>query len=195
MILSYKWNVECLFRRKKSSVENEWRIQKNFEKNIRNEFSMKQNKIRFRNDSNDISNDINFIFKENQLYYASLKKKFWFCISWKLKKNIFQIIHDQNHHCEFHRIYIRAIDAIYIKHFFIRLKRYIRHCKQCLKAQTTKHVSYKQLISIKIMTLFFHTIIIDFIVALPSFESEINAVFIITDKYFKRISMFSKIII
>ena len=152
-------------------------------------------KIRLKNDSNDILNDMNFIFKKDRLYYIFLKKNFRFCISWKLKKNIFQIIYDQNHHCGFHRIYVRTIDAIYIRHFFIRLKRYIRHYKQCLKEQTTKHVSYEQLISIKIMTLFFHTITIDFIISFSSFETDMNVVFIIIDKYFKRISMLSKITI
>ena len=42
------------------------------------------------------------------------------------------------------------------------------------------------------MILFFYTITIDFIILLLSFENEINVVFITTNKYSKRISMFSK---
>ena len=152
-------------------------------------------KIRFKKNSDDIFNHMNFIFKQNRLYYASTSKVPRFCISWNMKKDIFEIVHDQNHHCDFHRIYVKAVEAVYIKHFETRLKRYIRYCKQCQERQTTKHVSYDQLISIKIMTLFFHTVTIDFIVALSFFESKMNAVFITTNKYFKRINMFLKMII
>ena len=151
-----------------------------------------RDKIRLKKNSNDVFDDMNFIFKKNRLYYVSSKKILRFCISWNMKKNVFQIIHDQNHHCEFHRMYVRAIDAVYIKHFAIWFKRYIWYCKQCLKKQTTKHVLYEQLILIKIMTLFFHTITIDFIVTLSSFESKMNAVFITINKYFKWIIMLSE---
>ena len=151
-----------------------------------------RSKILFRKNRNDISNDMNFVFKKNRLYYVSLKKVSRFCISWKMKKNIFRIVHDKNHHCGFHRAYVKIAEIIYIRHFAIRLKLYIRYCKQCLEKQTTKHVSYEQLISIKIMILFFHTITIDFIISFSSFKTDMNVVLIITDKYFKRISMLSR---
>ena len=149
-------------------------------------------KIRLKNNHENISNDINFIFKKNRLYYVSTEKILRLCIPRDMKKNVFQLIHDQNHHCEFHRIYVKAIETIYVKHFATRLKRYIRYCKQCLKGQTIKHASYEQLISIKIMTLFFHIITIDFIVSFPSFELKINVVFITIDKYSNRIHTFPK---
>ena len=168
-------------------------LKKTYETNA--QWSKIRVKIRFRENSNDIFDDMNFIFKKNRLYYVSTNKMSRFCISWNMKKNIFEIVHDQNHHCEFHQIYVRAVKAVYIRHFETRLKRYICYCKQCQKKQTTRHVSYNQLTSIKIMTLFFHTLTIDFIVALPLFESEMNAVLITTNKYFKRISMLSKMII
>ena len=108
---------------------------------------------------------------------------------------MFHLIYDQNHHCEFHQIYVRTVETVYIKHFVTRFTRYIRYCKQCQKKQTTKHVSYEQLISIKIMILCFHIVIVDFIVAVSFFESKMNVVLIITDKYFKRVSMLSKMTI
>ena len=143
----------------------------------------------------NISNDMNFVFKKNQFYYVLTEKILRLCISWNMKKKMFYLIHDQNHHCEFHWIYVRAVEAVYIKHFATRLRRYIRYCRQCQKEQTTKHVLYEQLVLIKIMILFFHIVIIDFIVALSFFESKMNAVLIITDKYFKRVNMLSKMTI
>ena len=148
-------------------------------------------KIRLRKNSNDVFDGIDFIFKEDRLYYVSSKKIPRLCISWSMEKNVFQIVHDQNHHCGFHRAYVRAIGAVYIRHLATRFRRYIRYCKQCLERQTTKHAPYEQLASIKTMTLLFHTVTIDFIVALPSFESGMNVVFTTTDKYFKRITMLS----
>ena len=156
------------------------------------QWSKIRSKFFFRKNQMNISNDMNFVFKKNRLYYVSIEKIFRLCISWNKKKKVFHLIHDQNHHCEFHRIYVRAVEAVYIKHLTTRLRRYIRYCRQCQKKQTTKHVSYEQLISIKIMILFFHIVIIDFIVALPFSELKMNVVFIITDKYFKRVSMLSK---
>ena len=153
-----------------------------------------RSKILLRKNQMNISNDMNFVFKENRLYYASTEKISRLCISWN-KKKMFHLIHDQNHHCEFHRIYVRAVETVYIKHFATRLRRYIRYCKQCQKKQTTKHVSYEQLISIKIMILSFHIVIIDFIVAFSFSESKMNVVLIITDKYSKRVSMLSKMTI
>ena len=123
------------------------------------------------------------------------KKCLDFAFYEKWKKNIFRIVHNKNHHCEFHRAYVKIAEVIYIRHFAIRLKRYIWYCKQCLKKQTTKHISYEQLISIKIMILFFYTITIDFIISLPSFEIDMNVVLITIDKYFKRVSMLSKMTI
>ena len=90
-------------------------------------------KIRFKKNFENISNDMNFVFKKNWLYYVLFENNFRFCISWNMKKNVFHLIHDQNHHCEFHQIYVKTIEAVYIKYFAIQLKRYIRYCKQCLK--------------------------------------------------------------
>ena len=103
-------------------------------------------------------------------------------------------MHDENQHCDFHRVYVRAAEAIYIRRLFERLRRYIYHCKFCLEKRTNKHAFYDQLTFIKIMTFFFHTITIDFIVALSISKSGMNATFIITDKIFKRVNaIFEKI--
>jgi hypothetical protein len=95
--------------------------------------------------------------------------------------------HDDNHHCEFHKAYARIAESLYIRHMIKRLRRYIHHCKQCLKEQTKRHSSYDELNFIKTMILFFHTIIIDFIVIL-FISQEYDVMLTTTNKIFKRIS-------
>ncbi len=96
--------------------------------------------------------------------------------------------HDNNHHCDFHRAYARIFESLYIRHMFERLRKYIHHCKSCLKEQTKRHSFYDELSFIKTMTLSFHTMIIDFIVIL-FVSQEYDAVLTTTNKFFKRISL------
>ena len=122
------------------------------------------------------------------MYYVSKNRIFKLCIPWKLKKDIFHLTHDSNHHCEYHRAYVKTVEFVYIRHLSKRLRKYIKHCKKCLKKQTTKHALYELLNSIKSMILFFHIVSIDFIVALPKFKNGMNSIFITTDKFSKRIN-------
>ena len=172
----------------KMNDEFKKKLQKTYESNF--QWNKIRTKIKVRVDQNDISDEMNFILKKNIIYYAFLKKTLRLCISWKLEKEVFKIVHDINHHCEFHRVYVRVSKTIYIRHFSNRLRRYIRHCQQCLKKQTVKHASYEKFASIKIMTLSFHTITIDFIVALSETDG-MNVVLITIDKFFKKINMIS----
>ncbi len=123
-------------------------------------------KLIIKKNSKNISNDMNFVFKKNLIYYASEDKTHKLCISWNMKKNIYHMTHDDNHHCDFHRAYARIFESLYIRHMFKKLRRYIHHCRFCLKEQTKRHSFYDELSFIKIMILFFHTMIIDFIVIL-----------------------------
>ena len=61
-----------------------------------------------------------------------------------------------------------------------------------MKNQIMRHASYEKLKFINIMTLFFHIIIIDFIVSMPKTSDEMNAIFFTIDKFFKRISFVAK---
>ena len=167
-------------------------LKKIYEKN--NQWKKIIEKIKKRENSNDTFDDIDFILKSDHVYYVPQKRIPRICISWKLKKDIFQMIHDQNHHCGYHKTYVKIVETVYIRHLSKRLRRYIKHCKKCLKNQTVRHVSYELLNSIKSQVLPFHTVIINFIVALPEAKNGMNAVFIITNKFFKRISLiFEKI--
>jgi hypothetical protein len=151
---------------------------------------MKQ-KLKIKENSKDIFDDMNFFLRDDLIYYSSEEKTFKLCISWSLKKNIYEMTHDNNHHCEFHRVYTRLSESVYIRHMIKRLRRYIHHCKFCLKKQTKRHSLYDELNSIRTMTLSFHTMIIDFIVVLSS-SKEYDAMLTTIDKFFKRISLISE---
>ncbi len=145
-------------------------------------------KLQTRKNTINIFNDMNFTLKNNFIYYESKNKSEKLCISWSMKKDVYKMTHNDNHHCEFHRTYARIAESLYIRHMIKRLRRYIHHCKQCLEEQTKRHSSYDELNLIKIMILFFHTIIIDFIVILLK-SQEYDVMLTTTDKFFKRVNL------
>ena len=145
-------------------------------------------KLKTRIDRLDIFDGIEFVLKDFQIYYASSETTSRLCIFWRLKKRIYALIHDNNHHCDFHRAYARIADSLYIRHLTKRFRKYIKYCKKCMKNQTMRHASYEKLKFINIMTLLFHIIIIDFIVSMSEISNEMNAILFTIDKFFKRIS-------
>jgi hypothetical protein len=149
-------------------------------------------KLQARENTTNIFDEMNFTLQNDLIYYSSKEKTFKFCISWSLKKDIYKMTHDDNHHCEFHKAYIRIFESLYIRHISKRLRRYIHHCKSCFEKQTKRYSSYDELNSIRTMTLSFHTVIIDFVVASSITLIEENAILIITKKFFKRINIIAK---
>ena len=83
-------------------------------------------------DENTSFRNIRFRLKNEFIYYTSkIENKNRFCISTFIKHEIFRIAHDLNNHNEFHRIYDRLINSIYIRQLIKRLLIYIKHCSQC----------------------------------------------------------------
>jgi hypothetical protein len=156
------------------------------------QWSKLNQKLQARQNIKNTSDVIEFISRNDLTYYVSEDKISRLCISWFMKKDIYQMTHDDNHHCEFHRAYARIAESLYIRHMNKRLRRYIQHCRICLEEQIMRHSSHEELNSIRIMTFSFHTIIIDFVMILSIVSIEKNAFLITTDKFFKRISMISE---
>ena len=103
--------------------------------------------------------------------------------------------HDDYHHCDFHRAYARITRFLYIRHLAKKLRKYIKYCRNCIEKQITKHAFYEKLTFIKIFALFFHIIIIDFVVNFFKISDEMNAIFFTTNKFSKRINIISKMTI
>ena len=148
-------------------------------------------KLKIRTNFINIFDDIEFILKGNHVYFVFENITSRLCISWFMKKIIFETTYDENHHCDFHRVYVRIFEFLYIRHLVKKFKKYIKHCKKCIENQIVKHVFYDELHSIKSIALFFHIIIIDFIFVLSEFSNDMNSVFITTNKFSKRINLMS----
>lgn len=134
----------------------------------------------------------NSFWKKIEFIMLQKKKTSRLCISWFLKKRVYVLIHDDNHHCDFHRAYVRIFESFYIKHLIKRFRKYIKFCRQCIEDQITRHAFYEEFHFIKTLALFFHTIIIDFIFVLSKISTGLDFVFIITNKFFKKINLISK---
>ena len=148
-------------------------------------------KLKIRTNFMNIFDEIEFILKKNHVYFVFENTTSRFCILWFMKKIITATTHDKNYHCDFHRVYVRISEFLYIKHLVKRFKKYIKHCKKCIENQIVKHVFYDELHSIKSIALCFHIIIIDFIFVLFKISNDMNSVFITTNKFFKKINLMS----
>ena len=138
------------------------------------------------------SDKIEFILKKNHVYFVFENIALRFCISWFMKKTIFATTYNKNHHCDFHRFYVRIFEFLYIKHLIKKFKKYIKHCKKCIENQIVRYAFYDELHSIMSIVLSFHIIIIDFIFALSENSNDMNVVFITIDKFFKKINLLLK---
>lgn len=68
---------------------------------------------------NDLIYYINFDDDRKRLYIFNI-----------FKKEIFELTHDRQNYKEFHKIYNRIVDFIYLKYFFKNLRAYIKHCSK-----------------------------------------------------------------
>ena len=114
-----------------------------------------------------------------------------FCIFQSIIQNIFVVVHDNNH-SNFAHCYDKIAIFYYIRDLFKYLKKIFKYCFKCQTYQTRRYKFYDSLQSIFTSNIFFHIIIIDFILIL--FKSRIDqfdCVMSINCKYFKRIMLIS----
>ena len=134
--------------------------------------------------------NIDFIIKKN-LIYCTKKKTHRLCVSVFCEKEIFRLTHDFNNHAGYHRIYQKLITTIFISKLSRKTREYVNHCSTCELNQTKKHATYDELIFIETSTIFFRTIVMNFIVGL---SGEIDSILTITCKTSKKVTIiFDKI--
>ena len=136
--------------------------------------------------------------KENDLIYyidqlTSIRR---LCISENCVRKILDIAHD-NEHANYARTHDIIIRFWYIHELIKILRKYIQHCSKCLTCQIKRHKSYEFLQSIDSSSIFFHTIIMNFVLTLS--HEKANDIIIssdvmltVTDKFFKRILLMTK---
>ena len=109
------------------------------------------------------------------------------CIPEPLAKDIFDMAHSEGHP-GFERCYEIVSKSWYIHGLTRLLRQYIRHCPQCLVFQTRRHRPYGSLQPIQSPSIPFHTLTLDFILALPTTTEGFDCTLTVTDKFTKRIT-------
>ena len=131
--------------------------------------------------------DIRFRYKNGLLYFIfdliDLKRLY---ISKFIKTKIFRQIHDLTHHNNFIKIYDKLQHFIYVRFMIKRFKIYITHCSKYQINQIKRYSIYNKLNSIVSSIIFFHTIVMNFIIALL-FNKKFDVLLIIICKFSKKI--------
>jgi hypothetical protein len=131
--------------------------------------------------------EIEFERRDNLIYHLNRSTfRIRLCISKSLMQDIFKMTHDDFMHVDFHRAHIIIFESVYIRRLAHYLRQYIAYCSQCLFNQTKRHRSYDSLYSISTVKISFHTITIDFILTLSSFDwRKYDIMLTVIDKFFK----------
>ena len=86
----------------------------------------------------------------------------------------------------YHQTFNAITEKLYIRRLAHHLKQYIACCPQCRVNQTARHALYGRIEAIASLALPFHTICMDFILALPiSGLDRFNSILTVTDKFSK----------
>jgi len=132
--------------------------------------------------------------KDGLVYYKDIEKGPCLCISHSLHDKVFKLAHDEMRHSEYAQTHKRLTDALYIYDLFKNLHKYLQHCLQCQLNQTPCHKPYEVLQSILALPRPFHTLTIDFILALSVIKAPetYKTIMLITDKFSKAVTLISK---
>lgn len=128
-----------------------------------------------------------FKMREELIYHIELgTSKERLCILKSLMSEVFKLAHNDVFHMGYHRAYNAIAKGLYIKRLAHHLKQYIAFCPECRVNQTTRHAPYESMMPITSPPLPFHTICMDFILALPASSREgFNCILTVTDKFSK----------
>ena len=125
---------------------------------------------------------VQFSLEDGLIYHKGERRRL--CIPTSCEEEVFRMTHDDQHHAGRHRCYQAISDVLYVPRLSRKLRRYLEHCPLCQLNQTKRHRPYGELVPITSPPTPFHTIAIDFIVALPG---AYDALLTVTDKFSRRI--------
>jgi len=131
--------------------------------------------------------------KDELVYYKDIEKGPRLCIPHSLHGEVFKLAHDEMGHSGYACTHERLTDALYIYDLFKNLHEYLRHCPQCQLNQTPCHKPYGALQPILSPLRPFHTLTIDFILALPVIKAPetYKTIMSVTDKFSKTVTLIS----
>ncbi|KAI0996230.1 hypothetical protein K3495_g11949, partial [Podosphaera aphanis] len=107
-----------------------------------------------------------------------------------MEKDIFQIAHDQLGHVGYLRTHERLNGNVYIFDLGKKLRSYLVHCRECMVNATRRHKPYGSLQPILSPPRLFHSLNIDFILALPkAVPNNFDCVLTVTERLSKAITL------
>ncbi|RKF60445.1 Transposon Ty3-G Gag-Pol polyprotein [Golovinomyces cichoracearum] len=107
-----------------------------------------------------------------------------------MEGEVFTYAHDQLGHMGFDRTYQRISTKFYIFNIGKKLRSFLYHCHQCRVSSTPRHMPHGSLRPIPAPPYLFHTITIDFILALPRSTPDLfDCTLTVTDKLSKSITI------
>ena len=169
-------------------------ISKEFRKRIIENYKKKFVWIKIQNAiSKIVQNEIKIIFrKKNDLFYFEndhiTNHVFQFrclCLSQTVLKKIFQIVHN-SFHLKFHKFYEFFFSVYYIREFTFNLKTFIKHCFECQINQIRRHKFHDSLQSIDSFSIFFHTVVMNFILTLFTTKKRFDCAMSVICKFLKK---------
>lgn len=102
------------------------------------------------------------------LYFRDDEQGLRLCIPTSaIEAEVFKLAHDEMGHPGYARTHEKLTEGVYIHNMSKKLHEFIRHCPNCQLNQTPRHQPYGSLQPILTPARPFHTITIDFILALP----------------------------
>ena len=128
-----------------------------------------------------------FVLRNELIYHRNGEGRLRLGVPNSMEQELFEQAHDLSSHGGFHRCYDRLSHTIYLRHLAKHLRTYIAHCPQCQLNQTKRHPPYGELVPIQAPSIPFHTIAMDFIVALALTSANHNTLLTMTCKFSKQI--------
>ena len=125
---------------------------------------------------------------DDLLHHVGPDSKTRLVIPQAMEAEIFHLAH-RPHHAGFHRTYQHVAESLYVRNLSKRLRKFIEHCPVCLLHQTRRHKPYGELQPIGSVNIPFHTVTMDFVLALPLTEEGLDCLLTITCKFSKRLNL------
>ena len=122
-----------------------------------------------------------FYLRENNLLYYK-KKLNQLCISIKLQKEVFDLIHDYIEHFRLNKAYIKLREHFFLSQTKLKLSKYILKCLTCQLIKSKNHKSYSCFNLISNFSELFEIYILDFITNLSE-NNSFNVILTITNKF------------
>ena len=118
--------------------------------------------------------------------------RFGKCVMKNLLKNLYDRCGPSlTAHPGFQQTYEKVSASFYIRGLSRAIRTYLQHCPECLVYQTRRHQPHGSMQPIDMPPVPFHTLILDFVLALPRSSEGIDTILSVTDKFSKRVTLIS----